>query len=169
MTTAAAALCLATAVLSGPIPVQIYDVWDGDSFRAVLPGGAHLRIRVLGVDTPERGDQARCAAEAQAAEAARIVAHALLTSARQVTIIPYKCDRWYRLIARVQVAAGDLADLLIRAGHGRPYHGERRAGWCSVATRADEDQEKSGQRADHEQNDHGGDGRQSNLDEQDHQ
>jgi len=40
-------------------------------------------------------------------------------------------DRYGRTIALVQLPDGrDLGELLISRGLGRPYHGERRHGWC---------------------------------------
>lgn len=41
-----------------------------------------------------------------------------------------RTDRYGRTIARVYVNGRDLGEMLIGAGLGRPYRGERRQTWC---------------------------------------
>jgi endonuclease YncB( thermonuclease family) len=96
---------------------------DGDTITT--PAGE--RIRVMGVDTPEL--HARCPAEYDAARAAQDFTQAALDRG-PITMQPTRRDRYGRLLARVYVDGADLAGLLIRAGHGREYHGERRQPWC---------------------------------------
>lgn len=95
---------------------------DGDSL--LLDGE---RIRILGVDTPEI--QCHCPQECNAALAAKQFTQDTL-SAGVVTIDRTGTDRYQRTLARVYVNGQDIARLIIAAGHGRPYHGERRRSWC---------------------------------------
>lgn len=95
---------------------------DGDTLRC---GGE--RVRLVGLDTPEM--QGRCAAETRLAERAK--ARLASLSAAGVTLHPQGRDRYDRLLAVVRDRAGrDLAALLIREGHARPYSGGPRVGWC---------------------------------------
>jgi micrococcal nuclease len=98
---------------------------DGDTYEC---SGA--RIRLEHIDAPEL--HARCAAELDAARAARAFAQAALDGAREIRIeIGRRAkDRYGRTLARVVIDGRDLGELLIEAGLARSYHGERRAGWC---------------------------------------
>jgi micrococcal nuclease len=99
---------------------------DGDSIAC-----AGETIRISNIDTPEKGPLAKCAAEAALAERASAFTAARLT-AGDVVVIPDKArprDRYGRTLARVEVAGGDLGDLLVAAGLARPWDGKRR-GWC---------------------------------------
>lgn len=109
------------------LPAFAAEKWtaiDGDSIRS--PAGE--TIRVMGVDTPELGG-ARCGAEYNAAVAARAFTQTELDRG-PVRFEPTRKDRYGRTLARVYVGEQDLAAMLIRAGHGREYHGERRQPWC---------------------------------------
>jgi len=97
-------------------------VSDGDS----LTVGAE-RIRILGVDTPEIACQ--CERECRAARDAKAFTEKAISSGR-VEIERTGRDRYGRTLARVYVDGNDLAALIIAAGHGRPYTGERRQSWC---------------------------------------
>ena len=128
MNAIALAVWLTTA--AGTVPVTLCPVHDGDTFRIRTPEGVSERVRVMGIDTPELGASARCPEEAAAAQAAQIVAAALLTRASDVRIVSHRRDRYGRLLGQVWVDGRDFAQILIDAGHGRPYQGGRRAGWC---------------------------------------
>lgn len=117
----------ATLLMLLCLPADAGERWfaiDGDSVRT--PTGE--TIRVMGVDTPELGG-ARCPAEYAAAVAARAFTQSALDRG-PVRIEPTRRDRYGRTLARVYVGDQDLAGMLIHAGHGREYHGEKRAPWC---------------------------------------
>ena len=98
---------------------------DGDTF--ICRGE---RIRLENADAPEL--HARCDAELEAARAARAFAQAALDGAREIKIeIGRRArDRHGRTLAHVLVDGKDLGELLVGVGLARPYHGERRRGWC---------------------------------------
>lgn len=98
---------------------------DGDTY--ICRGE---RIRLENVDAPEL--HARCDAELEAARAARAFAQAALDGAREIKIeIGRRArDRYGRTLAHVLVDGKDLGELLVGVGLARPYHGERRRGWC---------------------------------------
>lgn len=99
-------------------------VYDGDTIT--IDGE---RIRILGLDAPELGHNARCAAEARAAEAARDELQRLLRGA-EITLRRDGTDRYGRTLAYVYADGRDVAGVLIDAGLARPYDGGRRGGWC---------------------------------------
>ena len=105
-------------------------VVDGDTFRI-----GHRRIRIIGIDTPEK--EARCTAEAKAAEAAAARLQALLNERpfELVGRIDQPTDRYGRELKSVRRLLVDgshqsVAAILRREGHARRYLGGFRSGWC---------------------------------------
>lgn len=119
---------------AGEYRVVVESVYDGDTFRINLDGLPPelnpVKIRIRGVDSPERGSP-RCDAERRGAERARLFAERTL--GQQVTITNLAWDKYGgRIDADVLVGSRreNFADLLIQSGNARPYTGGRRAGWC---------------------------------------
>jgi endonuclease YncB( thermonuclease family) len=104
-------------------------VWRGRSCETAVPSGRPAnRHRRDGVDTPKTF-KAQCDTERRAGEdAKRFTTQALARG--QVHIDRAGRDRYGRTLARVWIGDIDLARMLISAGHGRAYHGERRLPWC---------------------------------------
>lgn len=103
-------------------------VIDGDTFEV---RGTGERIRLTNIDTPEKGDRARCAAERAAANAATQAARQLISAADTVTINRTgRQDDYGRTIGYVLIDGRDLGDAMIAAGHARPWRG-RREPWCA--------------------------------------
>lgn len=97
---------------------------DGDTLAL-----GQERIRLENVDTPEL-HPCRCPAECALAEKAKTFTQAALDRGPvRVERIP-RVDRYGRSIARVTIGGRDLGEMLIAAGLGRPYRGERRNPWC---------------------------------------
>ena len=81
-------------------------VTDGDTIT-VLTGTETTKIRLEGIDTPERGqDFSRRATQFTSS----------LVFDRQVRVFPKERDRYGRLVARVEVEATDVSLELVRAG-----------------------------------------------------
>jgi endonuclease YncB( thermonuclease family) len=96
---------------------RVVRVVDGDTLDVRITGGARERIRLIGIDTPERG---ACFANEATSALARVA------SGRRVVLIGDKTqdrrDRYKRLLAYVQLPNGsDAARTLIAAGYGRVY------------------------------------------------
>jgi len=112
---------------------QVLYVIDGDTFeaRVHLWQGLDIttRVRLRGVDAPEL--EAQCFKESRMAQAARNALKGLLAEGG-VTIFNVGPDKYNgRVVADVATrATPNVSDALIAAGHGRPYGGGRRAGWC---------------------------------------
>lgn len=118
----------------GPVRADVVRVIDGDTFIAdvaVWPGlTQRVRVRVLGVNTPEnKGKVAEC--EKIAGDRASVFSREFLKNAGDVWLFDVKPDKYAgRVDARVVNNNGDLSEALIKSGHGRVYHGEKRGPWC---------------------------------------
>jgi micrococcal nuclease len=118
----ALALLLAL-LLVAPAWAEPLRVIDGDTLAL---GGE--RIRIIGLDAPER--PGRCAREAMLGQRAAERLAALLADGARVE--RRGRDRRRRTLAIVRTADGrDVAQVLIAEGLARPYRGRGpRPGWC---------------------------------------
>lgn len=119
-----AAIGLASAWLHWQPPSpQACAVVDGDTIRC-----GEQRVRLAGLDAPEL--RARCEEEARLAQAATARLRDLVEGG--VTLYQTGQDRFGRTLAVVRDQRGeDVAEVLIREGLARPYHGRGpREGWC---------------------------------------
>jgi len=115
-----------------PLALLAFPAWAEPSIR-VIDGDTIARggetIRIVGMDAPET-HHARCDAEREDGEKAKAALATLLASG-PVEIIPSRRrDRYRRLLARVTVNGRDVAAVMIKAGHARPYSGGKRKVWC---------------------------------------
>ena len=111
------------------IPALVERVHDGDTLRATIDGRSEP-VRLLGIDTPEIGDKARCPAEQAKAVAARDRLRALVAAAGDRRLCTAGRDRYDRVLASLLLDGQDASERLIAEGLGRPYDGGRREGWC---------------------------------------
>lgn len=128
---AAAAIAQPADAAQLTIPATILRAIDGDTIEveAQLWTDTFKRtvIRVRGVDAPEM--HGKCEDERQRARAAQAFVAALDTAVILTDIKPDKYGGRYD--AGVTLADGrNLAEVLVSAGHARPYHGEKRLPWC---------------------------------------
>ncbi len=128
-------LAAAEPALRGPVAVEQARVIDGDTLEVValiwLDQRITTRVRLEGIDTPERRSQ--CAAEREAAAAASRLAVAWLEQHRRVVLRDLIHDKYARrVVGRVQSADGssDLGETLIARGLARRYDGGRKQPWC---------------------------------------
>ncbi|MBP7064065.1 thermonuclease family protein [Ferrovibrio sp.] len=128
-------LAAAEPGLRGPVAVEQARVIDGDTLEVValiwLDQRVTTRVRLEGIDTPERRSQ--CAAEREAAAAASRQATAWLEQHRSVVLRDLIHDKYgRRVVGRVQSADGssDLGETLIAQGLARRYDGGRKRPWC---------------------------------------
>ena len=104
---------------------------DGDTLAFAVPALpaplARVLVRLRGVDTPERR-RPKCEWERRAGEAATAYTAAALEAARTIDLADLAWGKYGgRVLARVLVDGANLAEAIIRAGHGRAYDGGRRA------------------------------------------
>ena len=112
---------------------RVVSVYDADTFRVDVAGwphiiGENMPIRVLGVDAPEiRG---KCQDEKVKARLAKVFTKEKLSNAKTIELRSIKRGKYFRILADVYVDSESLSFLLIKEGHGRPYNGGKRLGWC---------------------------------------
>lgn len=111
---AALAILLYTGVSAGQagqrypdIPnVELVAVYDGDTFTVNLPSchpilREHIRVRVAGIDTPELRGSHLSPCQRRAALAAKAHTERLLRSARSITLVNPRRDKYFRILADV--------------------------------------------------------------------
>jgi len=114
------------------VPAEVVRVIDGDTadFRAYPWPGIVIdaRVRILEIDTPERGWRAACEREGQLAEEALLLAEALLSDGVLLHVRGH--DSFGRLLAHIELSDGrDYAQVMLEHGLALPY-AERSRGWC---------------------------------------
>lgn len=124
------------AQAAGPYEYTITRVVDGDTVEFIMPGlpselGEKLKIRVLGVDTPEKGARAMCESEAKLGEKATEFTKKAVKDAVVKEITLEKWDKFGgRVLGDVLLDGIPLSTKLIQAGLARPYFGEKKQSWC---------------------------------------
>lgn len=126
-----------SAALANPYDWKVIKVNDGDTvvFEAPFmpaPLKPQLSLRVLGVDTPEKGARAGCPKEAAAAEAASAFTKNLVANAKVIRVELKEHDKFGgRVLGDLIVDGQRLSELLIKNGHARAYFGDKKASWCN--------------------------------------
>lgn len=88
----------------------VVEVVDGDTLDVMLPGGDEERVRIIGINAPERDE---CLADGATAALRRLVAGA------EVELVADRSDRdrYGRLLRYVEVGGEDVGVALVRGGH----------------------------------------------------
>jgi micrococcal nuclease len=129
-------LLLSTSVYAEVYDYPITRVIDGDTveFQApFLPAPLKpvLSIRVLGVDTPEKGFRALCPEEAALGEAASKFTKKLVADSKKQQVSLVKWDKYGgRVLGDVLLDGKSLSEELVKKGYARPYFGDKKASWC---------------------------------------
>lgn len=113
----------------------VVGIKDGDTIAVEIPGlPATLNpvaIRLRGVDTPESGGRAKCAAERNLARRATGFTKLAIARGRRIEFTTLDWDKYGgRIDAEIWIDGVSLADQLIAAGLARAYDGGKRGGWC---------------------------------------
>lgn len=111
---------------------------DGDTFEIAVPNNPFPNlswsVRVLGIDTPEKGYLAKCSREKdRALKASAMAADLIDKSGKQVTLKKVKWDKYGgRIDAEVYLSDGsNFGQHLIDAGLAKPYNGNGpKPNWC---------------------------------------
>ena len=131
-----ALILVAAPALGADYAWPVVRVIDGDTVAVdasadMPPELADIKIRLRGVDTPEKGRRAKCDAERAASRAATAFTSQAIAGARAISVRDPVWGKWGgRVVADLIVDGRSLSAALIAAGHGRPYDGGRRGGWC---------------------------------------
>lgn len=117
-------------------PATVLRVNDGDTVVIAAPYlpaplKPELAVRIYGVDTPEKGHRAQCAAEDQRGQlATKFTIQAVARSMdRKVTL--YNWDKFGgRVLGDILLDGRSLRAMLIEQGLAREYYGETKQSWC---------------------------------------
>ena len=129
-------LLAAAAVYAGDYNWPVVRVVDGDTVAVdasadLPPELADLKVRLRGVDTPEKGGRAKCESERAAGQAATAYTETVIAEASSVVTRDPEWGKWGgRVVAELLLGGRPLSKALIASGHGRPYEGGRRRSWC---------------------------------------
>lgn len=124
--------------------LKLYDfkvlrIVDGDTIEIEAPYlpeelGKVLHLRILGVDTPEKGHLSHCQQEDDLSKEATYFTEHEIAKARDVKIIIKSWDKWGgRVLGDVLLDHKKyLSELLIEKGYAISYHGEKKTkDWCN--------------------------------------
>ena len=117
--------------------VVITRVVDGDTvgFEALYlpaPLKPELRLRVYGVDTPEKGFRAKCDSEAQRGAAATDFTKKLVEKSKKRQVMLMDWDKFGgRVLGDLILDGVSLRQQLIANGFAREYYGEAKQSWCN--------------------------------------
>ena len=126
-----------TIAISNPYDYKIIRVSDGDTvvFEAPFmpaPLKPQLSLRVLGVDTPEKGSRAQCPNEDALAQKASAFTKDTVATAKKVQIEIKEHDKFGgRVLGDVIIDGQRLSKMLIDNGLARAYFGEKKQSWCN--------------------------------------
>lgn len=131
-----AALCVSTAAAANPYDYTVVRVLDGDTVVVEAPWspaelGKEISLRVMGIDTPEKGGRAKCPKEAALGEKATAFAKEKIKPGQIVQVNLISWDKFGgRIDADVLLAGKNFGQMQIEAGLARPYKGEAKSDWC---------------------------------------
>lgn len=138
------AICLALVAVPAAAapPETVARVIDGDTFVLASKWSPYplvWQVRILGIDTPEKGHLAKCPEEVEHSKKATAFATSLIMQAGgKATLTAVQHDKYGgRLDAIVTLTVGrkkiNLGDAMIAAGYARPYFGEGpKPDWCAI-------------------------------------
>jgi endonuclease YncB( thermonuclease family) len=113
---------------------QILRVIDGDTIEIkneCFPTELKLSVRVLGIDTPEKGSRAKCEREAKLAEKASKFTKQFIGKNKTATFKNIQWDKYGgRLLADVEINGKSLAGELVKNNYARLYDGKKKGSWC---------------------------------------
>ena len=116
--------------------IEVTRVLDGDTIEykaPFLPAPLKpvLKIRVLGIDTPEKGHRAQCPEEAALALKASALTKQAVKEAKTIELQLEGWDKFGgRVLGYVLIDGKNLGDMLIAQGLARPYDGGTKSSWC---------------------------------------
>lgn len=128
---------MASAAQANPYDMVVTKVTDGDTIRVdasswVLPElGDTIAIRIMGIDTPEKGGRAKCDAEAALGAEATEFAKSIIAVGDTVQVNVIQWDKFGgRIDADVFVDGENFAQLQVERGLAKPYDGGTKESWC---------------------------------------
>lgn len=129
-------------LLASPAHAQEFYVYkpvkitDGDTIKldvskeSLLIKKLGLSVRIKGIDTPEKGSEAKCKKESELGQRATKFTNDLVGN-KELLLSEIKWDKYGgRIVANVKVGGVDIAQELLKKGLARVYNGEKKKSWC---------------------------------------
>jgi endonuclease YncB( thermonuclease family) len=111
--------------------------YDADTITVEIPEvhpllGHQISVRVNGIDTAEMKGKAPC--EKDRAVAAQQIVAKMLTGAKRINLHNVQRDKYFRVLADVEVDGQFIKDLLFKERLAYEYHGKNKKmiDWCSM-------------------------------------
>ena len=126
----------ATSILANPYQYRVTRVLDGDTIEFDAPFlpvelKQVLKLRIIEVDTPEKGSLAKCQAEADKALRATNFTKRMVGAATRHEVILVGWDKYGgRVLGDLILDGKSLKRMLLESGHARPYDCGKKASWC---------------------------------------
>lgn len=109
--------------------------YDGDTITFEIPNihplfGEHIPVRVKGIDTAEIRTKNLC--EKQAGRTAQRLVENLLKGAKRVDLVHVARDKYFRILADVEIDGKNLKDVLVKNKLAYFYDGgtKKKVDWC---------------------------------------
>ena len=130
-----AAILFPVTVFASGWTLPIVKVIDGDTIQtnvSVLPYPlSNVKIRIKGIDTPEKGHLAKCEYEQIMGTTATKKLIELIGSSKQMVIKNFKHDKYGgRYVADVFIGNVNVGEQMIELGLAKPYDGGKKGSWC---------------------------------------
>lgn len=121
-----------TQVVQKDVQAVVVRVIDGDSLVVNIPSfppivGCGITVRLSGCDTPELRD--RRPEVRMLARRARALTAGMAPAGSLVWLRGVRRDKYFRLLAHVETACGDIGETLVRHGLAVPYSGGGKITW----------------------------------------
>jgi endonuclease YncB( thermonuclease family) len=129
-------LFAAIAVGQTRYPYKVKRVIDGDTVEIeanYLPVELrdHLNLRIQGIDTPEKGGNAKCVGEALKAMKAKFFLAQEIQAAKVVEITLSKWDKYGgRVLGEIYLDGIPASKKMLESGLAKPYNGGKKESWC---------------------------------------
>lgn len=136
-------VCVAVAFLFfaiGSVPndnnYRILRVIDGDTIEIEAPFLPKelkqvLHLRILGVDTPEKGKLAKCDLEKSRSNDAKDFVQKEISLSKSYKVILYKWDKYGgRVLGDVILDGKKLSHILLENNYAVQYDGGKKQKWC---------------------------------------
>lgn len=115
--------------------VEYVSNYDGDTIKFNIPEthplfGKEISVRVNGIDTAEKRGKLPC--EKKAAAKAQNRVHTLLTQSKKIDLTHIEKDKYFRILAEVEIDGRPLSKMLLNENLAYAYDGgtKEKTNWC---------------------------------------
>lgn len=111
---------------------KVMSIYDGDTFKVTISSwpsiaGDNIGVRVKGIDCPEMRDKDKTIKER--AQQAKQYTVKRLREGKVIWLKNIQRDKYFRILADVEIDGKDLGKELIEKSLAKPYDGGTKEGW----------------------------------------